>query len=198
MQFLKKLKHKTIALCTSPKATWWLAIISFIESSFFPIPADVLFAPMVILQKYKAYFFALIATVFSCLGGIFGYYIGVLGYEHFALPILEALGKVESFNYYRTLIHDDFFILWFFLLSSGFTHIPPIKVVTILSGVSGINFWWFLLSAIIGRGGRFFILAWLLKKYGDDISILMNKYMKQITVAVIIFLIGYIGYKIWI
>lgn len=193
-----QLKEKTIALTKSRIATWWLGIIAFIESSFFPIPADVLFVPMSLLQKHRAYFFAMIATVTSCLGGVFGYFIGLYGYEIIVVPVFEVLGKTETLLYYRNLIQHDYVLLWVLLLSSGFTHLPPIKVVTILSGIVGVDFWLFLISAIIGRGGRFFLLAWIIKHYGNYITTFLKEYNKLIMFAGIAIIMLFIGYKLWI
>lgn len=193
---LRRLYDKTLALSVRPNAPKWLGGIAFIESFFFPIPADVLFLPMALAQPAKALRFAWIATIGSVLGGIFGYYLGMFGYEQLAKPMLEAMGKADKIEHYRELLQSDIVILWLLLLSSGFTHIPPIKIVTILSGFSGIDFWVFLLSAIIGRGGRFFLLGWLLKRYGEQIRHFIEKRFKWVALAGIAVLIGlYAIYK---
>lgn len=180
-------------LAAHPKAVYWLGVISFIESSFFPIPADVMFAPMALAKRRQAYRFALVATVTSVLGALFGYYIGMYGYETFALPILKSLGKAETIEYYRDLVQDDLFLLWGLLLSSGLTHIPPIKVVTILAGVAKIDLLSFLVSAIVGRGLRFYLLAFLFKRYGADIKHFIEKRMNLIFIGFFALLGGAYG-----
>ena len=184
-------------LALKPAAQIWLAIISFIESSFFPIPADVMFVPMALAKRELAYRYAFIATVSSVLGGIFGYFIGKYAFNAVALPILEMLGKAKTFHHYKDLIKNDIYLLWGLLLSSGLSHIPPIKVVTILSGVAEIPVWNFILSAIVGRGLRFYFLAFLIHKYGDAMTHFIEKHLKIITITTCCFIIGgYILYKL--
>jgi membrane protein YqaA with SNARE-associated domain len=170
MPLLRSLYDKTLSLSGRPAAPKWLGAIAFIESFFFPIPADVLFLPMALARPERAYRYAWIATLASCAGGAFGYALGMYGYDAVARPVLEAMGKAESLERYRVLLQSDIFVLWGLLLSSGLTHVPPIKVVTVLSGFSGVPFDVFLLSALVGRGARFFLLAWLLKRYGGAVK----------------------------
>ncbi len=185
----RSLYQKVMDMAARPNARYWLGVISFIESSFFPIPADVMFVPMAMADRKNAYQLALIATVTSVLGALFGYMIGFYAYESVALPVLESLGKAEAFNYYRELIHGDLFLLWGLLLSSGLTHIPPIKVVTILAGVAHIDLLSFIISAIIGRGARFYFLAFLFKKYGEEIKASIEKHTVTFTICLIVFMI---------
>jgi membrane protein YqaA with SNARE-associated domain len=173
--FLKRLYHRILSLSAHPAAAKWLAVIAFIESFFFPIPADVLFIPMALAAPHKAFRYALIATVASCLGSMFGYGLGMFGYEHIARPMLEALGKADALDHYRALLQADIVVLWGLLLSSGFAHLPPIKIVTILSGFSDVNFLVFCVSAFISRALRFFLFAWLLKTYGEPIRLFIEK-----------------------
>ena len=193
---LKSLYHKVLELAKHPQAKIWLGIISFIESSFFPIPADILFVPMALADRKNALKLATIATVTSVLGGIFGYYIGFYGYETIAKPMLEVMGKHESFDYYRQFMAQDVFLLWGLLLSSGLTHIPPIKVVTILSGVAHVPLSIFVISAIIGRGVRFYLLGWLIYKYGESIQNFIETRLNKIFIIGMIVIIGlYVGIK---
>lgn len=193
---LKSLYHKVLALAKHPNAKIWLGVISFIESSFFPIPADILFIPMALADRKNALKLATLATVTSVLGGIFGYYIGFYGYETIAKPMLEALGKSENFEYYRQLMAQDVFLLWGLLLSSGLTHIPPIKMVTILSGVAHVPLSIFIISAIIGRGLRFYLLGWLIYKYGESIQNFIETRLNKIFIIGVIVFIGlYVGLK---
>ncbi|MFT6072003.1 MAG: membrane protein YqaA with SNARE-associated domain [Alphaproteobacteria bacterium] len=193
----KKTYLKVKALAAKPAAKIWLAVISFIESSFFPIPADVMFIPMALARRNEAYRLALIATVSSVLGGIFGYFIGKYAYTSFALPMLEMLGKAEKVQHYRALIQQDIYLLWGLLLSSGLSHIPPIKVVTILAGAAEIALWKFIVSAVVGRGLRFYLLAFLIHKYGDEINEFIEKRLKLVTIGFCCIVIGgYILYKL--
>ncbi len=187
--------YRTVKLLsTKPAAQIWLAVISFIESSFFPIPADVMFVPMALAKRELAYRYALIATVASVFGGIFGYFIGKYAFHALALPVLEFLGKEHSFNHYKELIKGDLYLLWGLLLSSGLSHIPPIKVVTILSGVAEIPLWKFVLSAIVGRGLRFYCLAFLIHRHGDTINHFIENRLKMIVISICCVLLG--GYII--
>ena len=109
----------------------------------------------------------LIATVASVLGGIAGWLLGHYAYEALAKPVLEFYGKLDDFESLRMSSGYGFIVLM--LVTSGLAHLPPIKVVTILSGVIGVNIWLFILSAIVARGARFLFLAWLLRRYGEPI-----------------------------
>ncbi|MEM6603963.1 MAG: YqaA family protein [Pseudomonadota bacterium] len=175
-----------MGLAAHPRAKIWLGVISFIESSFFPIPADIMFIPMALAKREEAIKLAFIATVTSVLGGVFGYFIGMYAYEALAMPMLESLGKLEGFAHYRDVIKGDIFVLWGLLLSSGLTHIPPIKIVTILSGVAGVSLPVFIISAIIGRGARFFLLGYLLYRYGEGIQDFIEKRLNLISIGFIL------------
>lgn len=164
---LRRLYDWTLSLAARKSAEYWLAFIAFIESSIFLVPADVLFLPMAIARPERAYRYALIATVASVLGGIAGWLLGYYAYEAFAKPVLEFYGKLDDFESLRMSSGYGFIVLM--LVTSGLAHLPPIKVVTILSGVIGVNIWLFILSAIVARGARFLFLAWLLRRYGEPI-----------------------------
>ena len=164
---LRRLYDWTLSLAARKSADYWLAFIAFIESSIFLVPADVLFLPMAIARPDRAYRYALIATIASVLGGIAGWLLGHYAYEALAKPVLEFYGKLDDFESLRLSSGYGFIVLM--LVTSGLAHLPPIKVVTILSGVIGVNIWLFILSAIIARGARFLFLAWLLRRYGEPI-----------------------------
>jgi len=164
---LRKLYDWTLSLAARKSAEWWLAIIAFVESSVFLVPADVLYLPMALSRPDRAYRYALIATIASVLGGIAGWFLGHFAYEGLAKPILEFYGKLDEFEKLRDSTGIGLIII--LLVTSGLAHLPPIKVVTILSGVVGVNLWLFILLAIIARGARFFALAWLLQTYGEPI-----------------------------
>jgi membrane protein YqaA with SNARE-associated domain len=164
---LRKLYDWTLQKSATPAAEVWLAIIAFVESSVFLIPADVLFVPMALAKPTRAYRYALVATVASTLGGIAGYYIGHYAYEEVAKPVLAFYGKLDVFEQLRSSASKDAILLM--LATSGLAHLPPIKVVTILSGAAGISLSLFVVSCIVARGARFLALAWAFARYGESI-----------------------------
>lgn len=178
---LRRLYDWTLSLAASKSAEWWLAIIAFVESSVFLVPADVLFLPMALSRPERAYRYAAIATAASVLGGIAGWMLGYFAYETIAKPILEFYGKLDEFEALRTSGGFGFILLM--LVTSGVAHLPPIKVVTILSGVMHVNLWLFILAAIVARGARFFFLAWLLRRYGEPIRHFIEKRLGLLAAA---------------
>lgn len=185
---LRRLYDWTLSLAARKSAQWWLAFIAFIESSIFLVPADVLFVPMALAKPERAYRYALIATVASVLGGIAGWYLGHYAYEAVARPVLEMYGKLDTFEHLRDSTSKEAVLL--LLITSGLAHLPPIKVVTILSGAVGVNLWLFIVSAIVARGARFFFLAWLLRRYGEPIREFIEKRLGLIAGAVAVALIA--------
>lgn len=185
---LRQLYDWTISLAARKSAEYWLAFIAFVESSVFLVPADVLFLPMALARPERAYRYALVATIFSVLGGIAGWYLGYHAYEQVAKPVLEMYGKLDTFEQMRGTTSANMILLM--LITSGLAHLPPIKVVTILSGAAGINIWLFIASAIIARGARFFFLAWLLKRYGEPIRGFIEKRLGLIASLVAVVLIA--------
>lgn len=178
---LRRLYDWTLSLAARKSAEYWLAFIAFIESSIFLVPADVLFLPMALSRPDKAYRYALVATVASVLGGIAGWFLGHYAYEAVAKPVLAFYGKLDDFEALRISSGTGFILLM--LVTSGLSHLPPIKVVTILSGVIGINLWVFILSAIVARGARFLFLAWLLRKFGEPIRHFVEERLGLIAAA---------------
>ncbi|SOC84377.1 membrane protein YqaA, SNARE-associated domain [Ensifer adhaerens] len=184
---LRRLYDWTISLAAKKSAEVWLAIIAFVESSFFLVPADVLFLPMSLARPERAWRYALVATVASVLGGILGWYIGHYAFEAVAKPVLEFYGKLETFE--RLKAETGFGMIVLLLITSGLAHLPPIKVVTILAGVADVNLGLFIITAIVARGTRFFLLAALLKIYGEPIREFIEKRLGLIAGAVAALLI---------
>ena len=178
---LRRLYDWTLSLAARKSAEWWLAIIAFVESSIFLVPADVLFLPMALSQPKRAYRYALVATTASVLGGIAGWMLGYFAYETIAKPVLEFYGKLDEFEALRT--SSGFGLILLMLVTSGLAHLPPIKVVTILSGVMQVNLLLFVVSAIVARGARFLFLAWLLRRYGEPIRHFIEKRLGLIASA---------------
>jgi membrane protein YqaA with SNARE-associated domain len=170
---LRRLYDWTMSLAARKSAEAWLATIAFVESSVFLVPADVLFVPMAIARRDRAYRYAIVATIASVLGGIAGWLLGHYAYEAVAKPVLEFYGKFDTFEEWRKSASYETIAL--LLVTSGLSHIPPIKVVTILSGVAGVNIWLFIVSAIVARGARFWFLAYLLRRYGEPIRDFIEK-----------------------
>ena len=162
-----------MSLAARKSAEVWLAVIAFVESSVFLVPADVLYLPMALSRPDRAYRYALVATAASVLGGIAGWLLGHYAFEAVARPVLEFYGKYDDFETLRVSAGAGFILLM--LVTSGLAHLPPIKVVTILAGVISFPLGWFILSAIVARGARFLFLAWLLRRYGESIRHFVEK-----------------------
>jgi membrane protein YqaA with SNARE-associated domain len=184
---LRRLYDWTLSLAARKSAEYWLAFIAFIESSIFLVPADVLFLPMALARPDRAYRYAIIATAASVAGGIAGWLLGYYAYEALAKPVLEFYGKLDDFESLRLSSGYGFIVLM--LVTSGLAHLPPIKVVTILSGVIGVNIWLFILSAIVARGARFLFLAWLLRRFGEPIRHFIEKRLGLLAAAAAVVLI---------
>ncbi len=160
----RKLYDWTLRWAASRHADTALGVVSFVESSVFPVPAEVLFVPMVLSRPERAMHYALIASVASVLGGVAGWMIGFYGFDIIARPILEFYGKIDEFEALKAQTGETAILTM--LVTSGIAHLPPMKVVTILSGVIAFDLKLFILSAIVARGGKFFVLAWAVRKYG--------------------------------
>lgn len=161
---LRTLYNWTLRWAGSRHAETAMGVVSFVESSVFPIPADALFIPMCLSRPERAMRYALIATVTSVLGGILGWVIGFYAFDLIARPLLEFYGKMAAFEQLKAATGDGAILVM--LVTSGLSHLPPMKVVTILSGVVAFDLKLFILSAIVARGARFYALAWLLGRYG--------------------------------
>ena len=185
---LKRLYDWTLRLAGRKTAEAWLALIAFIESSVFLVPADVLFLPMALARPARAYRFAMIATIASTLGGIAGYALGLLAFEALAEPVLAFYGKLDDFEHLRQCTGEDTLML--LLVTSGLSHLPPIKVVTILAGVAQVSLGFFVLSCIIARGARFFALAWALRRYGEPIRHFIEKRLGLLAALAAVLLIA--------
>ena len=168
---LKRTYDWCIAAADKPYALWILAAVSFAESSFFPIPPDIMLLPMSLARPKRAWWFATVCTIASVAGGVVGYAIGALLYDsvgHWLINVYGLGGKVEAFRAVLCRMgRGDHY-------RKGLTPIPY-KLVTITSGFAGYNIWLFILCSIIARGGRFFVVAILLNRYGDLIRSELEK-----------------------
>lgn len=168
----KKLYDWTMSLAASPHATLALGAIAFAESSFFPVPPDVILVPMSLAEPRKAWRYAALCTVASVAGGALGYALGALFYDTVGQWLIHLYGYESKMDAMR-----DFYAQWgaFFILVKGLTPIP-FKLVTIFSGLFNYNFPLFLLLATITRGGRFFLLAAALNHFGDAIRLRLERH----------------------
>ena len=162
---LRGLYDWTLSLARHPNALWALAFVAFIESSVFPIPPDVLMIAMIVARPSRAFVIAGVATVASVAGGLLGYWIGYGAFETLGRPVLEFYGKDTYFAEFQERYND--WGAWAVLIA-GVTPFPY-KVITILSGVTALNLWVFMVASIIARALRFFIVAALLWKFGAPI-----------------------------
>ena len=185
-----QLYNKCLKLAAHKNSSYFLATISFLESSFFPIPPDIMIAPMAIARKNDFIKIFLISTIFSVLGGMLGYLLGAFFFD-FAMNIVEFYNYQEKVvNLKHALTHGDGFYTWLAILFlAGFTPLPY-KVFTIVSGLIGFNFFIFILISLISRGLRFFIVSYLSSKFGNTFTNFMNQHgQKWFTITGIIIVI---------
>jgi membrane protein YqaA with SNARE-associated domain len=161
---LRRLYDWCIAAADKPYATWLLGTVSFVESSFFPVPPDAMLIPMALARPDKAWFYATVCTATSVAGGVLGYLIGAMLYDSIGLWLMQLYGygnKVEAFR--------EAYAQWgsWIILIKGLTPIPY-KIVTIASGFAGFNLLLFVLLSIVARGMRFYAEAFLLNRYGKE------------------------------
>jgi membrane protein YqaA with SNARE-associated domain len=175
-----------IQIAADPNAVWWLALISFVESSFFPIPPDLLLIPMIVADPGSAWYFAGVATVSSVAGGWLGYAIGRLAFDTIGKRILRFYGLLDRFAALEALYRK-----WgyWIIIAKGMTPIPY-KVVTIASGAFHFDLPRFTIASIICRSIRFFLLAALLWKFGEPIRAFIEGRLMLVTTAFVIALVG--------
>ncbi len=184
--FAKAVYDYMIELAAKPRAMHYLFAVAFIESSFFPIPPDVMLIPMVLAMPQKAWKIAGVATVASVLGGYFGYVIGVFFFDLIARPILNFYGYMEQFEHFKEYYHE-----WgaWIVFGAGITPFPY-KVITIASGVMHLDLAVFTIASVLARGMRFFLVAWLLKKYGAPMKDFIEKNLGLLSVLFLVLLVG--------
>jgi membrane protein YqaA with SNARE-associated domain len=183
---LRRLYNWTLDLAGHRRATPALAAVSFIESSVFPIPPDVLLIPMVLADRTKAFRIAFICTAASVLGGLLGYAIGVFLFEEVGRPMLEFYGYAPKFADFQAKYNE--WGAWAVFIA-GVTPFPY-KVITILSGVTSLDIFVFTMASVAARGVRFYLVAALLWKYGEPIQGFIEKYMGLLFALFCVLLIG--------
>jgi membrane protein YqaA with SNARE-associated domain len=183
---LRRMYEWTLNLAGHRHAVWALGGVSFAESSFFPIPPDVLLVPMVLANRERAYALAAWCTLTSVVGGVLGYAIGLFLYDSVGLWIMSLYGHVDAINAFRQAYTE-----WgaAIILLKGLTPIPY-KIVTIASGFAGYDFFLFILLSAITRGARFFIVATLLVRYGEPIQTFIERRLEVVTTVLLVVIVG--------
>ncbi len=185
-KFVRKIYDAVFHLSKENGAVYWLFAVSFIESSFFPIPPDVMLIPMILAAPKKAWNLAGIATAGSVIGAYLGYAIGFYFFQLIAEPLLNFYGYLEKFNSFKELYNQ--YGAWI-VFGAGITPFPY-KIITIASGVVHMNLLVFTIASVIARGMRFFLVAWLLKQYGETMRVFIEKNLGWLSVVFLILLIG--------
>lgn len=183
---LRGLYDWTMRMAASKRAPWALAAVSFAESSFFPIPPDIMLIPMVLSDRRKAWWYATIATVASVIGGILGYAIGYYFFEAVGLPILKFYGREHALDSFMAFVQEYGVEA---VIIKGATPIPY-KVVTIAAGVGQMNIWAFLGASIIARAMRFYLVAGLLYFFGEPIRAFIEKRLGLVMTTFLVLLVG--------
>ena len=190
MNGIQRLIHKTydtmLSLSAKDHAMLFLFLVAFAESSFFPIPPDVMIIPMVLATPQKAWRIAGLATFASVIGGYFGYIIGSCFFDLIAKPLLEMYNALDQFKEFENYYH--LYGAWI-VFGAGITPFPY-KIITIASGVVHLDLFIFTIASILARGIRFFLVAWLLKKYGAPMKVFIEKNLGWLSVLFLILLIG--------
>lgn len=189
---LRRLYDWTLSMAAHRHALWVLAAVAFVESSVFPIPPDILMIPMILAARNRAFLIAGVCTVASVLGGVLGYGIGALAFDQVGRPILESLGKADAMAEFATRFND--FGFWSVLVA-GVTPFPY-KVITIMSGWTAMPLDTFLLTSILARGLRFFVVAGLLWRFGAPIRDLIERRLGlMFTLFVVILAAGFLALR---
>src|SRR6476659_1544774 len=168
---LKRIYDWCIDAAHKPYAMWIMGAVAFAESSFFPVPPDVMLIPMSLARPQRAWLYALVCTATSVLGGMLGYAIGALLYDSLGHWLITLYGLSDKIDAFRASYAEWGAVI---ILLKGLTPIPY-TLVTITSGFAGYNIWLFILCSIVARGGRFFVVAVLLNRYGDVIRAELEK-----------------------
>lgn len=189
---LRRLYDWTLSLAAHPRALWALAMVAFVEASVFPIPPDVLMIAMIVATPRRAFVIASVATLASVLGGLAGYAIGAFAFETIGRPVLAALGKGEAMAAFNARFND--FGFWT-VLAGGVTPFP-FKVITIMSGWTGMPLGVFTGTAVLARALRFFVVAALLWQFGEPIRRFIEARLGLVFTAFVLVLVaGFYGVR---
>ena len=182
----RRLYDWMMKMAEHPKAVWALSFVSFIESSFFPLPPDIMLIPMVLAKRAKAFVYASYASISSVLGGALGYAIGYFLYDLVGKPVLNFYGYGEKFGSFTAQYNE--WGVWIVLMA-GLTPFPY-KVITIASGVAGLSFPIFMIASFVARTIRFFGVSALLYWFGPQIRSFIERYFGLVTILFFIMLVG--------
>ncbi len=192
--FIRRMYDWTVSWADKPQSTVALSLLSAAESSFFPVPPDVLLIPLVYGKPKKWWYFALVCTVFSVIGGVIGWYIGYASWEavkDFFFNYVPGFTP-ENFDYVKNLYKDNALLAIF---TAAFTPIPY-KIFTITAGVCDVPLYDLILGSIIGRGGRFFLVGLIIRVVGPKSKEFIDKYFNLLTVAFFVLLVlGFLAVK---
>ncbi len=189
---MRQMYDWTMRQAQSERAPAALGIVSFVESSFFPIPPDIMLVPMVIANRAKAWWYATIATVSSVLGGAFGYFIGSTFFDTIGKPLLDFYGKGQSLDTFTQWFNE--WGVWI-ILAKGMTPFPY-KVLTIAAGVAHMPFFEFMLASVAARAMRFYLVAGLLYFFGEPIREFIERRLTLVlTVSLIVLIGGFVSAK---
>jgi membrane protein YqaA with SNARE-associated domain len=183
---LRRLYDWTLSLAARPSAPYALAVVSFAESSFFPVPPDVMLVPMMLARPDRAWTYALICTVTSVVGGVLGYLIGLFLYDSIGSWLFQFYGLTDGAEAFRKAYAE--YGHWVILLK-GLTPIPY-KLVTITSGFASYSLFWFVVLSIVTRGARFFFIALLMTRFGPAIKSMIDRHFNLIAALAIVALVG--------
>ena len=183
---IRRLYHWVLGWADRPGGHWALAGIAFAESSFFPIPPDVLLIPLCLGRPRRAFYFAALCTAGSVAGGVFGYLIGSALYDSVGRPILELYGYMDHYSRLGEMYSEHLVLA---LGSAGFTPIPY-KVFTIAAGAFHVPFGAFVVISAVSRGARFFLVAGLIRAFGEPIRVFIEKYFNILTIVFVVLLVG--------
>jgi membrane protein YqaA with SNARE-associated domain len=183
---LRRLYDWTLSLAARPSAPYALGAVSFSESSFFPVPPDVMLVPMALARPDRALFYAVVCTLTSVAGGLLGYAIGALLYESVGAWLFRIYGLTEGAEAFRAAYAE--YGHWIILLK-GLTPIPY-KLVTITSGFAAYDLFWFTILSILTRGVRFFALAALLGRFGPNIKAVLDRHFNLVAMLLLVTIIG--------
>jgi len=188
----KKLKEKTLQYAHSPVGGWVLFANSFAESSFFPIPPDMLQMALSFLKPKKSFNYALVSAIASTLGGIAGYMIGLYLMELIGFPVLRFYNLMDKFEVVKRMyIEKDVLVVF----TAAFTPIPY-KLITITAGAVKLNIFNFILASLVGRSARFFMVATAIYFFGEKVKGFLEKYLNLLTILFFILLIlGFVAIK---
>jgi len=191
---LKRIYDWCIDAAHKPYALWIMGAVAFAESSFFPVPPDVMLIPMSLARPQRAWVYAAICTATSVLGGLLGYAIGALLFDSVGHWLIQVYGLGDKVDAFRASYAEWGAVI---ILLKGLTPIPY-KLVTITSGFAGYNIWLFILCSVVARGGRFFMVAVLLNRYGDFIRKELEKRLGfWVAFGAVVLILGfYIAYKL--